>query len=283
VDTQRRAATSTVLVTGCSSGIGRATASRLARAGGFRVYASARRLDAIEDLRAEGCRLLELDVADDESRRSAVAAAGGVDVLVNNAGYSQSGAVETVTLDDIRRQFETNVFGAVALAQLVLPHMREQRRGRIVNVSSMGGRLTFPGAGAYHASKHALEAFSDALRFEVAGFGVDVVVVEPGIIRTRFAETVLAGLPDDDGPYAAFDAAVGATTAAAYESGPLALLGGDADDVARVIEKAIRARKPRTRYRVTASASLMLGLRRALPDRAWDAVVGSSYPRPGAS
>jgi NAD(P)-dependent dehydrogenase (short-subunit alcohol dehydrogenase family) len=244
------------------------------------VFASARRIESIEGLRDEGCELLELDVADDESRRTAAAATGGVDVLVNNAGYSQSGAVETLALAAIRRQFETNVFGAIALTQLVLPHMRAQRWGRIVNVSSMGGRLTFPGAGAYHASKHALEAFSDALRFEVERFGVDVVVIEPGIVRTGFADRVLAELPRSDGPYAAFDAAVGATTAGAYESGPLALLGGDADDVARVIEKAVRARKPRTRYRVTPSASVMIGLRRTVPDRVWDRIVGGSYPRP---
>src|SRR4051794_25053495 len=181
-----------VLITGCSTGIGRATASRLLRAG-LRVYATARRVDAIADLRVLGATTLPLDVTDEESMRAAVEQvereAGAVGVLVNNAGYSQAGAIETVPMAEVRRQFETNVFGLVRMSQLVLPGMRERRFGRIVNLSSMGGRLTFPGAGIYHATKHAVEAISDALRFEVAGFGVKVVVVEPGLIRTEFAET----------------------------------------------------------------------------------------------
>ncbi len=273
-----------VLVTGCSTGIGRATAARLGR-GGMHVYATARKLDAIADLRAAGCELLELDVTDDTSRRAAVEAIGTVDVLVNNAGYSQSGAVETVSLERVRRQFETNVFGAIELAKLVLPGMRERRFGRIVNVSSMGGRFTFPGAGAYHASKHALEAFSDALRFEVAGFGVAVVLIEPGIIRTEFSATAageLAEVSPDDGPYAGFEAAVGAATVNAYERGALARLGAGPEAVARTIERAIRSRHPRARYRVTSSASLMIGLRRALPDAVWDRMLASSFPRPGS-
>ena len=184
-----------VLVTGCSSGIGRATAERLAAAG-FTVYASARRLDAVEGL--AGCRPLQLDVTDEASMQAAVARIaqdeGAVGVLVNNAGYSQSGAVEGVPPAEAHRQFETNVFGPMRLTQLVLPGMREQRWGRIVNVSSMGGELTFPGGGWYHASKHALEALSDALRFELAGFGIDVVVIQPGLIRTGFAEAAVGSI-----------------------------------------------------------------------------------------
>jgi NADP-dependent 3-hydroxy acid dehydrogenase YdfG len=250
----------------------------------MRVYASARRLDAIEDLRAVGCDLLELDVTDEASRVAAIEAVGRVGTLVNNAGYSLSGAIETVPLDDVRRQFETNVFGLVRMCQLVLPGMREAGRGTIVNVSSMGGRFTFPGGGYYHGSKHAVEAISDALRFEVAGFGIRVVVIEPGLIRTEFSATAAGGLAEispDAGPYAAFEAAVGAATVNAYERGALARLGGEPDVVARVIERAIRSRRPRTRYRVTASARLMIGLRRTLPDRLWDALLASSYPRPG--
>src|ERR687891_1080019 len=178
-----------VLVTGCSTGIGRATAERLA-ARGHTVYATARRPESIADLEEKGCRTLALDVCDEDSMRTAVAAVeeaeGAVGALVNNAGYSQSGAVETVPLDSVRRQFETNVFGLMRMCQLVLPGMRRQGHGRIVNVSSMGGKLTFPGGGVYHATKHAVEALSDVLRFEVAGFGVQVVVIEPGLIRTRF-------------------------------------------------------------------------------------------------
>ncbi|HEX4282864.1 MAG TPA: oxidoreductase [Solirubrobacteraceae bacterium] len=272
-----------VLITGCSSGIGRATAVRLA-AGGHRVYATARRLDAIADLAASGCHTLALDVTDDESMRRAVAAVedaeGAVGVLVNNAGYSQSGAVETLDLDDVRRQFETNVFGLIRMCQLVLPGMRRQRSGRIINLSSMGGKLTFPGGGAYHATKHAVEAISDALRFEVKGFGVDVVVIEPGLIKTQFAETARATVDESrDGPYAKFNEAVAAATVDAYE-GPLSRLGGGPDAVAKTIEKAITAKRPRTRYPVTPSAWLFLGQRAVMSDRMWDAVTGTQFPHP---
>jgi NAD(P)-dependent dehydrogenase (short-subunit alcohol dehydrogenase family) len=271
-----------VLVTGCSSGIGRATAERLARAG-WTVFASARRVESLEGL--EGCRTLQLDITDDESMRAAVDAIerehGAVGVLVNNAGYSQSGAVESVTIDEARRQLETNVLGLMRLTQLVLPGMRRQGSGRIVNVSSMGGRLTFPGGGWYHASKHALEALSDALRFEVEGFGIDVVVIQPGLIRTGFAEAAVGSIAvDPDDPYARFNQAVGAATAGAYEGGLARVLGGGPDTVARAIERAISARRPRTRYRVTASARLFLTLRRLLPDRGWDALLARSYPKP---
>ncbi len=270
-----------VLVTGCSSGIGRATAERLAR-GGWTVYASARRLDTVADL--EGCRPLELDVTDEGSMRAAVerieGEEGAVGVLVNNAGYSQSGAVESVSIDLARMQFETNVFGLARLTQLVLPRMREQGWGRIVNVSSMGGELTFPGGGWYHASKHAVEALSDALRFELAGFGIDVVVIQPGLIRTRFAEAAVGSIEVGAGPYARFDAAVGAATAGAYDGAFARRLGGAPETVAKAIERAVTAKRPRTRYRVTPSARLFITLRRLLPDRGWDALVGRSYPRP---
>jgi NAD(P)-dependent dehydrogenase (short-subunit alcohol dehydrogenase family) len=272
-----------VLITGCSTGIGRATAERLAR-GGMTVYASARRLESIEDLKAAGCRTLALDVTDEGSMRAAVEeverAEAAVGVLVNNAGYSQNGAVETVPLDEVRRQFETNVFGLLRMCQLVLPGMRRQGHGRIVNVSSMGGKLTFPGGGIYHATKHAVEAISDAMRFEVKGFGVDVTVIEPGLIRTSFGETSVASVPQEEGPYAEFNTAVAAATAGAYD-GPLGRLGGGPEAVAEVIEKAITARRPRTRYKVTASAHLLMAQRALLPDRAWDAVVGTSFPHPG--
>jgi NADP-dependent 3-hydroxy acid dehydrogenase YdfG len=277
------AVSTAVLVTGCSTGIGRATAERLARSG-MTVYASARRPESIEDLARAGCRTLALDVTDETSMRAAVEEVereeGAVGALVNNAGYSQNGAVETVALDDVRRQFETNVFGLLRMCQLVLPGMRRQGRGRIVNVSSMGGKLTFPGGGIYHATKHAVEAISDAMRFEVRGFGVDVVVIEPGLIKTSFGETSVASVPQEDGPYAEFNSAVAATTAGAYD-GPLGRLGGGPEAVAKVIEGAIAARRPRTRYKVTASARILMAQRSLLPDRAWDAVVGTSFPRPG--
>lgn len=275
-------------MTGCSSGIGRATARRLARDGRWRVYASARRLASIDDLRSDGCELLELDVTDEASRTAAVAAIeerdGSLFALVNNAGFSQSGAIESVPPDRVRRQFETNVFGPMELCRLVLPAMRREGKGRIVNVGSMGGRLTFPGAAWYHASKYALEALSDVLRFEVAGFGIQVSLIEPGIVRTEFSATAageLAEVSPDAGPYAGFDAHVAAATVSAYERGPLARLGGEPDDVARVIEKALGARRPKPRYLVTPSARLLVGLHALLPDRLWDRMLASSYPRPG--
>jgi NAD(P)-dependent dehydrogenase (short-subunit alcohol dehydrogenase family) len=203
------------------------------------VYATARRPEDIADLAEQGCETLALDVTDEASMQAAVAAVeeseGAVGVLVNNAGYSQSGAVESVPLDRIRAQFETNVFGLVRMCQLVLPGMRRQGWGRIVNLSSMGGRMTFPGGGAYHGSKYAVEALSDAMRFEVRGFGIDVVVIEPGLIRTRFGETAVgsidAAAQDADDPYAEFNTAVSATTAGAYE-GPLSRLGAGPEAVA---------------------------------------------------
>jgi NAD(P)-dependent dehydrogenase (short-subunit alcohol dehydrogenase family) len=276
-----------VLITGCSTGIGRATAERLAR-GGWTVYATARRLDAVRDLEAVGCKTLALDVTDEASMQAAVRAveeaAGAVGVLVNNAGYSQSGALESLSMEQIRRQFETNVFGLLRLTQLVLPAMRARGWGKIVNLSSMGGKLTFPGGGVYHATKHAVEALSDALRFEVAGFGIDVVVVEPGLIRTSFGDAAAGSMTAEasaEGPYAAFNRHVANTTKEIYEKGPLARLGGDADAVAKVIETAITVRRPKTRYTVTPSATMLLTQRRLLSDRLWDAFLRTQFPQPG--
>ena len=276
-----------VLITGCSSGIGRATAERLAGVG-WKVYATARNVEDISPLAQRGCALLPLDVTDEGSMRATVEEVerreGAVGVLVNNAGYSQSGAVEAVPMEKVRRQFETNVFGLVRMCQLVLPGMRRQGWGRIVNVSSMGGKLTFPGGGYYHATKHAVEAISDALRWEVEGFGVRVSIIEPGIIRTGFADTAAGSMgsgASEEGPYAGFNAAVARATKAAYERGPLARLGGGPEEVARVIERAISSPRARARYAVTPSARLLVSARRALPDRAWDGLLRSQFQQPG--
>jgi NAD(P)-dependent dehydrogenase (short-subunit alcohol dehydrogenase family) len=275
-----------VLVTGCSSGIGRATALRLAGAG-WKVYATARRPESIADLRDAGCETLALDVTDEQSMQAAVGAVeqaeGAIGVLVNNAGYSQSGAIETVPLEAVRRQFETNVFGLVRLTQLVLPKMREQRWGKIVNVGSMGGRLSFPGGGHYHATKHAVEAISDAMRFELRGFGIDVILLEPGLITTEFGEAATASMADTaiagDDPYATFNTTVGAVTKGAYE-GPMKLLGGGPDRVAKTIERAIKRRNPPARITITPSAKLTIAMRRLMPDRAWDAMMRQQFPQP---
>jgi NAD(P)-dependent dehydrogenase (short-subunit alcohol dehydrogenase family) len=276
----------TVLITGCSSGIGRATALHLAGCG-WRVYATARRLAGLDELSKAGCSLLELDVTNETSMAGAVSEVerneGAVGVLVNNAGYSQSGAIESVPMERVERQFATNVFGTVRMCQLVLPAMRARHAGKIVNIGSMGGKLTFPGGGFYHATKYAIEAISDALRFEVKGFGVDVILIEPGLIRTNFGDVAadsIATASAGDGPYAAFNAATAKATKAAYEEGALARLGGGPEAVARTIERAIGAKHPRARYTVTPSARVMIGLRRALPDAAWDAVMAGQFPRP---
>ena len=274
-----------VLITGCSSGIGWATARYLSDVG-WRVYATARNVEKIAPLEESGCRLLALDVTDEDSMASAVEEVereeGAVGALVNNAGYSQSGAVEAVPLEKVRAQFETNVFGLVRMCQLVLPGMRRQGYGRIVNLSSMGGRLTLPGAGLYHASKYAVEALSDALRFEVEGFGIKVSIIEPGLIRTGFADAAVGSMDGhDDGPYAGFDEAVARATTENYEQGPISRLAGEPEAVAEAIEQAISARSPRSRYAVTPSAHLFIGLRRLLPDGAWDAALRTTYPQPG--
>ena len=294
-----------VLISGCSSGIGRATALRLAGAG-WTVYASARRPQSIADLAAAGCRTLALDVTDESSMRAAVDAVerdrGAVGVLINNAGYSQSGALETVSPEAARRQFETNVFGLLRLTQMVLPGMRAQRWGKIVNVGSMGGRLTFPGGGLYHATKHAVEAISDALRFELRGFGIDVILLEPGLIRTEFGEAAAASLSAAgdggdgaaaegaavaegeggayrDDPYAQFNASVAAITKGAYD-GPMSRLGAGPERVAKTIERALRRRRPRARIVITPSAKLMLLTRKLLNDRAWDTAMRGQFPAP---
>jgi NAD(P)-dependent dehydrogenase (short-subunit alcohol dehydrogenase family) len=275
-----------VLITGCSSGIGRATALRLTRAG-WKVYATARRPETLSELAEAGCETLALDVTDEQSIAAAVAqierAEGAVGVLINNAGYSQSGAIETVPLDAVRRQFETNVFGLVRLTQLVLPKMRAQRWGKIVNVGSMGGKLSFPGGGHYHATKHALEAISDAMRYELAGFGIDVILLEPGLITTEFGETATASMADveiaGDDPYATFNATVGAVTKGAYE-GPMRLLGGGPDRVAKTIERALKRNHPPARIKITPSAKLTIAMRRLMPDRLWDAAMRAQFPQP---
>lgn len=270
-----------VLITGCSSGIGRATAERLA-ARGWPVYATARRIDDVAPLAGAGCTPLQLDVTDESSMRAAVAtieqAHGAIGVLVNNAGYGQDGAIEAVPIDAVRRQFETNVFGLVRLTQLVLPGMRHRGSGRIINVSSMGGRLVLPGGGFYHATKFAVEAISDALRFEVRPFGVHVIVVQPGPIKTRFEETSIGTMtePSDGSPYAAFDAGVAERVRRTYAGS----MAAPPERVARVIERAITARRPRSRYPVTAAGRALMTARRVLPDQAFDALLRRQFPPP---
>ncbi|MGL5838338.1 MAG: oxidoreductase [Sphingorhabdus sp.] len=281
-----RSQSKVVLVTGASSGIGEATAKRLVKAG-YVVYATARKVAALESLAALGCKTLALDVTDEASIIAAIEEVvkreGTIGALVNNAGYSQSGALEPMPMAAIRKQFETNVFGLLRLTQEVLPVMRKAGAGRVINISSMGGKLTFPGGGAYHATKYAVEALSDALRFEVRGFGIDVVIIEPGLIRSGFADAAVGAIDQNNrtDPYAAFDAAVAKATQKVYHKGALAKLGGEPDDVARVIERTLNATSPKARYTVTASAKMMLAQRAMMPDSLWDAFLRQNFPTPG--
>lgn len=267
------------LVTGASSGIGHATALALAEAG-YRTYATARRREALEELERSGLSVLPLDVTEERSMVDAVAAIeaahGAVDLLVNNAGYSEMGPIEEVTLERVRRQFETNVFGLVRLCQLVLPGMRRAGRGRIVNVSSMGGEFTMPYAGIYHASKYAVESISDALRFEVRPFGIDVIVIQPGVVRTPLGAATAEAMRTPEGsPYAAHVARVRSFIEANADDADSSALAPE--DVARVIVGAVTAGEPATRYKVGMEAEQITAARRALSDREWDAMFGEQF------
>ena len=276
----------TVLITGCSTGIGRATAERFVRAG-WTTYATARKPETLADLEALGCRTLALDVNDEASMVAAVEQVesdeGAVGVLVNNAGFSLTGPIEAVPMDEVRRQFDTNVFGLVRMCQLVLPQMRAHGWGRIINISSMGGKLTFPGMGFYHGTKYAVEAISDALRFEVRPFGVKVVLVEPGLIKTAFGDTATGHLDTQvpaDSPYASFVDGVAKAVADSYE-GPMGVLAVGPDAVAKVIERAATTDRPRARYVVTAGAKALHATKVLLPDAGWDHAMRVQFPQPG--
>lgn len=270
-----------VLITGCSSGVGFA-AARLFRKSGYETFATARDPATLDELRGLGCRVLALDVTDEVARRAAVDIIeqqfGAVGVLVNNAGYGQYGPLEEISLDALRLQFETNVFGGLRLSQLVLPAMRQAGRGRIVNVSSVAGRVSSIGGGAYYATKFAIEAMSDAMRPEVEPFGIDVVNVLPGPIATRFGATLLKSIPDTgaQSPYVSFKQHL-----AAYMTdflNPRSFGVMSAETVARAVLKAATAKRPRTRYYVGVIAYLGPIGRALTPDRVVDFVTRKRIP-----
>ena len=269
------------LVTCGSSGIGEATALRLQELG-YTTYAAARRVERMEHLTTSGIRPIAMDVTDDESMQSGVeqilAEEGRIDVLVNAAGYGSYGALEDVPLSEARNQVEVNLFGAARLTQLVLPRMRDQRSGTIVNITSMGGKIYTPLGAWYHATKHALEALSDCLRMELKSFGIDVVVIEPGGIRTEWpgiaAEKVRA--VSGTGPYAPQGNALAdsiASESTRRRSSPPEL-------IAKTIGKAVTARRPKTRYAAGYGAKPMIFLHDVLPDRAFDAFIRRAVRMP---
>ncbi len=272
--------TKTILLTGATSGIGRATTHALVKRG-HRVVAAGRDQTALAELARElGVATVHLDLTDPANIRAAVAEATahagttGIDVLVNNAGMGILAPIAEIEIDDVRRQFETNVFGLLALTQAVITHMRARRRGRIVNVSSVGGRLTLPLFGAYNATKHALESISDAMRYELAGLGIDVAIIEPGAIRTNFssrAATQGGAYARSDGPFARV-----------MSRGLELLERADArapgpDCVASAIVAAVEARRPRARYVVPRINVLGIVLFRVLPTSLADAVFRRVY------
>lgn len=262
------------LVTGASTGIGRATALALARAG-VTVYAAARSADRLAELESDGCHALPLDVTDDAALTAGVgrllAEQGRIDVLINNAGWGHLAPCEEIDLATWRRQFETNVFGVARLCQLVLPTMRAQRSGRIINVSSESGEMTFPLCAAYSGTKRALEALNDALRFEVRAFGIRVISIQPGAVKTPLGDSSAQSLRvAPDSPYASFVNAMGETMRTMYERGTGVLTP---EAVARRIVHAATAASPQTRYRIGPSARGFVFMSKVLSDRQWDAMI----------
>jgi NAD(P)-dependent dehydrogenase (short-subunit alcohol dehydrogenase family) len=262
----------TALITGASSGIGEQTVNALL-AIGYTVFAGARRLDRMKGLSEAGARLLALDVTDDASMQTAVRSilqeTGRIDALINNAGYGSYGALEDVPPQEARRQFDVNIFGLARLTQLVLPTMRAQRSGRIINVSSIGGKFGEPFGSWYHATKFAVEGLSDSLRMELHPFGIDVVVIQPGATHTEWDGIARESLLkySADGPYR-----VGAKShAKLMEVGHQGSIPAPPSVVARTIVRAVEARRPKTRYATGGMAGTMLLMRRVLSDRAFDA------------
>ena len=279
--TTTRTITRTALVTGASSGIGEETARRL-QGLGYTVYGAARRTDRLEKLAAEGVRPLAMDVTDDASMTAGIARiieeTGRIDVLVNNAGYGSYGAIEDVPIDEARRQFEVNLFGLGRLVQLVTPHMRGQKSGTIINISSMGGRLTTPLGGWYHATKYAVEALSDALRMELKPFGIDVVLVEPGGIRTEWAG-IAADHLEETAEGSAYSDQIRAV-AGSMRNESVQRRQSPPSVIANTVERIVTARRPRTRYAVGFMAKPLIMARRVLPDRVFDRVISAALGVP---
>lgn len=262
------------LVTGASSGIGKATAKKLLE-DGLTVYVAARRIEKMQDLEELGAIAIKMDITVDEDIKNVISSIeenhSGVDILVNNAGYAIYGAVEDTSIEDARRQFEVNIFGLARLTQLVLPYMRDQRSGKIINMSSMGGKVYTPLGAWYHATKHALEGWSDCLRLEVAQFGIDVVIIEPGIITTEFGDVMSGPMMERSGDtvYAGMAKSMSKASKESYEKGG----GSPPSVIANVISKVVKSDNPKTRYAKGKLAKPMIYLRKIIGDKLFDKAV----------
>lgn len=264
-----------ILITGASSGMGKETAKRLIQEG-HTVYTVARRVEHMQDLQAMGGHPIKMDVTNEDEIQHVVdriiQKEGKIDVLWNNAGYGLYGAVEDIPVEEARKQFEVNLFGLSAITQKVVPFMRKAKSGTIINTSSMGGKMYTPMGAWYHASKHALEGFSDCLRLELKPFGIHVVVLEPGIIETEFGNVMLSNISkySAKGAYADLTTKLVAATNKMYESG-----GSKSSLIARTVSGIVGSEKPKTRYRVGKWAKPMVWMRIHLGDRLFDKIVMS--------
>ena len=268
------------LVTGASSGIGKAIAKQLIE-DGLVVYVAARRVEKMQDLESLGAVVLKMDITQEEDVKNVVEKIAknhnSIDVLINNAGYGNYGAMEDTTIEDARRQFEVNLFGLANLTKSVLPGMRAKKSGKIINISSMGGKIYTPLGAWYHATKHALEGWSDCLRLELSPFNIDVVIVEPGVIKTEFGDVMLAPMMERSGNSAYGEIAnkLEQRMKESYEQG----FASDPEVIAKVVSQAVKAKKPKTRYAAGQFAKPLMFLRKWLSDRAFDMIIRASLLR----
>jgi short-subunit dehydrogenase len=267
-----------ILITGTSAGMGKDFARELAKEGHI-VYGAARRVEKMKDLQQFGVKILEMDVTDDASMTKSVQSIlkneGRLDVLINNAGFGSYGAIEDVNMDDARYQLEVNVFGAARLMQLVIPNMRENHYGRIINISSIGGKLALPFGGWYHASKFALEALSDSVRNEVEKFGIDVVVIEPGGVKSEWSTIAMDSLAERSGGTVYGDTVNTLTNMMKERSGKNA----EPKVITDLVKEAINSKKPKTRYSGGYMAAVALFMRWLLPDRRFDKILLAQLKR----
>lgn len=264
------------LITGASSGMGKAFAKALLDEGTI-VYAAARRIEQMADLAEQGAITAKMDITCDDDiialTEQITAAHGAVDILINNAGFGMYGAMEDTSMADARYQFEVNLFGVARLTQLLLPSMRARRAGKIINISSMGGKVYTPLGSWYHATKHALEGWSDCLRLELSPFNIAVVIIEPGAIGTEFGDVMVGPMLErsGSGAYGSMAQAMAKVTRQSYQRGD----SSPPEVIVKLVQRAIRARRPATRYVAGKYAKPMMFIRKWFGDRIFDRIISS--------